>query len=250
MIGEVVFKFNANQVRLFDRDGSPWFSAADVCAVLGVKNYRDSLAHLDADEKGVVSTDTLGGKQGISVVNESGLYALVLRSRKPQARKFAKWVTSEVLPSIRKTGSYQVQPVGDLLDADYRKQAKAFASDYYERCRAMLPEGVKPPEWNQSLHVASAQIADGLVAEIFRGARWLMNFDHNYRLQITPVAQDAFVMSLPKLLKAINEPGDINVETSLLAEFAAATIKRIAIRSEHFEQCTRELRHSAKKLQA
>ena len=100
------FNFGTHAVRVIVRDGEPWFSAADVCAVLGIKNHRDSLMHLDDDEKGVVSTDTLGGQQKISVVNESGLYALVLRSRKPEARKFSKWVTGEVLPSIRKTGGY------------------------------------------------------------------------------------------------------------------------------------------------
>ena len=103
-----VFNFNSHAVRTVDRDGQPWFVAADVCAVLGIKNHRESIRHLDDDEKGVISNDTLGGAQQTSVVNESGLYALVLRSRKPEARKFAKWVTSEVLPAIRKTGRYEI----------------------------------------------------------------------------------------------------------------------------------------------
>ncbi|WP_312593934.1 BRO-N domain-containing protein [Comamonas terrigena] len=106
MSGITPFNFGAHSVRILMQGETAWFSAADVCAALGIKNHRDSLMHLDDDEKGVVSTDTLGGQQSINVVNESGLYALVLRSRKPEARKFAKWVTSEVLPSIRQTGSY------------------------------------------------------------------------------------------------------------------------------------------------
>ena len=104
------FNFGAFPVRVISHDNQQWFAAADVCAALGIKNHRDSLMHLDDDEKGVVSSDTLGGIQNISVVNESGLYTLVLRSRKPEARKFAKWVTSEVLPSIRQTGGYAKQP--------------------------------------------------------------------------------------------------------------------------------------------
>lgn len=113
------FNFNTHAVRVVIQDGLPWFIASDVCEVLGVKNHRDSLQHLDDDEKGVVSNDTLGGKQQVSVVNESGLYALVLRSRKPEAKKFTKWVTSEVLPSIRKTGSYSytTQPTDKLNEA-------------------------------------------------------------------------------------------------------------------------------------
>jgi prophage antirepressor-like protein len=105
------FNFGQFAIRTTTVGDAVWFSAADVCDVLGIKNHRDSLQHIDEDEKGVVSSDTLGGQQKISVVNESGLYALVLRSRKPEARKFAKWVTSEVLPAIRKTGSYSVAPV-------------------------------------------------------------------------------------------------------------------------------------------
>lgn len=101
------FKFDQHPVRIVLRDGEPWFVAKDVCDALGYSNSRGALAdHLDDDEKGVAAADTLGGRQQMQVISESGLYALVLRSRKPEARKFAKWVTSEVLPAIRKTGSY------------------------------------------------------------------------------------------------------------------------------------------------
>lgn len=103
-----VFSFNSLDVRVVDRNGEPWFVAADVCAALSVGNSSDVMRRLDEDEKGVVSIDTLGGRQDVSVVNESGLYAVVMTSRKPEAKKFKKWVTSEVLPAIRKTGSYGV----------------------------------------------------------------------------------------------------------------------------------------------
>jgi hypothetical protein len=108
MINLIPFSFENHEIRTTLINNTAWFAAADVCAVLDIKNHRDSVRHLDDDEKGVVSTDTLGGQQKITVVNESGLYSLVLRSRKPEARKFAKWVTSEVLPSIRKTGRYGI----------------------------------------------------------------------------------------------------------------------------------------------
>lgn len=85
-------------------EGEPWFVAADVCRALGIGNSRDATARLDDDEKGVVSTDTLGGKQELTIVNEPGLYALVLSSRKPEAKAFKRWITHEVIPSIRKTG--------------------------------------------------------------------------------------------------------------------------------------------------
>ena len=112
-----VFDFEDNAVRVVDIDGEPWFVAADVCRVLDIKNSRDAVADLDDDEKGVVNTDTLGGKQEMRVINESGLYNLIFRSRKPEAKKFRKWVTAEVLPSIRKTGMY-VAPEMDCRAPD------------------------------------------------------------------------------------------------------------------------------------
>lgn len=91
-----------------DENGEPMFVAKDVCAALEVKNSRDALARLDADEKGVVLTDTPGGEQQMQAVNEAGLYVLVLSSRKPEARAFKRWVTHEVLPALRRDGGYMV----------------------------------------------------------------------------------------------------------------------------------------------
>ena len=93
-------------VRAMLRDGEPWFVAADVCAALEIANSRDALSRLADDEKGVGNADTLGGAQQVGIVNESGLYALIFTSRKPEAQRFRRWVTSDVLPSIRKTGAY------------------------------------------------------------------------------------------------------------------------------------------------
>ena len=82
------------------RDGEPWFVAADVCKALEIANSRDALTRIDDDEKGVASTDTLGGKQEVAIVNKPGLYSLVLGSRKPEAKVFKRWVTSEILPYV------------------------------------------------------------------------------------------------------------------------------------------------------
>ena len=100
------FSFKEKTIRTVLIDGEPWFVAVDVAVALGYRNAPDAARHLDDDEKGTQIVRTPGGSQKVTVINESGLYALVLRSRKPDARKFAKWVTGEVLPSIRKTGSY------------------------------------------------------------------------------------------------------------------------------------------------
>ena len=101
-----VFDFEDNAVRVTDIDGEPWFVAADVCRVLGYDHTPSALRSLDEDERGVQIMHTPSGDQEMNVINESGLYHLVLVSRKPEAKKFRKWVTAEVLPSIRKTGAY------------------------------------------------------------------------------------------------------------------------------------------------
>lgn len=89
------------KVRVVERSGEPWFVAADVCRALGLDSTGKALTRLDDDEKGVNSIHTLGGSQMMTIINESGLYALVLGSRKPEAKAFKRWVTHEVLPAIR-----------------------------------------------------------------------------------------------------------------------------------------------------
>ena len=94
-------------VRVMMIDGEPWFVGKDIAIALGYKNVRDAMRkHVDDEDKGVAKCDTLGGKQELAVINESGLYSLILSSKLDSARQFKRWVTSEVLPSIRKTGSY------------------------------------------------------------------------------------------------------------------------------------------------
>jgi len=106
-----IFQFKqAHEVRAVMIGREPWFVAADVCEALTIANTARALSRLDADEKGVHTMNTLGGAQDLSVINESGLYSIILTSRKPEAKAFKKWVTSEVLPSIRKTGAYIHQP--------------------------------------------------------------------------------------------------------------------------------------------
>lgn len=116
------FNFNSHDVRVVVQNGEPWFVATDVAESLGYKSPKDAASYLDDDEKGSATIRTPGGDQKLTVINESGLYALVLRSRKPEARKFAKWVTSEVLPSIRKTGQYTLPSTITPAQAQHLKE--------------------------------------------------------------------------------------------------------------------------------
>lgn len=101
----VAFDFESNNVRVvMGEDGEPWFVAADVCAAMTIST--EQTRRLDDDEKGLRTMQTHGGQQEMVTINESGLYSLILTSRKAEAKRFKRWVTREVLPSIRKTGSY------------------------------------------------------------------------------------------------------------------------------------------------
>lgn len=114
------------EIRTTTIDGEPWLVGKDVAANLGYSNPRDALAkHVDDEDKGVAKCDTLGGIQDLTVINESGLYSLVLSSKLPTAKKFKRWVTSEVLPAIRKTGSYgKPKATRPLTTDDYMEAAK------------------------------------------------------------------------------------------------------------------------------
>jgi prophage antirepressor-like protein len=110
----VSFDFSGFEVRALGTWDAPVFIAADVCRVLGIANISDACSSLDEDEKGIATVDTPGGAQDLLHVTESGLYSLVLRSRKRQAKAFKKWITSDVLPSIRKNGRFEVAPQPQL----------------------------------------------------------------------------------------------------------------------------------------
>ena len=101
-----VFHYVNEPIRVVDRDGEPWFVAKDVCNVLGLTRMQDSVRYLDEDETGECLVGTSSGNQRMTVVSEPGLYSLILKSRKPEAKAFKRWVTHEVLPQIRKTGQY------------------------------------------------------------------------------------------------------------------------------------------------
>lgn len=97
---------NTLSISAIEKEGQAWFVANEVCNALDIKNSRDALSRLDDDEKGVAISDTLGGKQQVSTINESGLYSLIFSSNKAAAKVFKKWITSVVIPSIRQHGGY------------------------------------------------------------------------------------------------------------------------------------------------
>lgn len=105
-----LFSFNDQSVRVISVNGDPWFVATDVCAILDLGNVSQACKPLKPREKDLYNNDTLGGKQDVVIISESGLYRLTMKSRKPQAEPFQDWVCEEILPTIRKTGKYEVIP--------------------------------------------------------------------------------------------------------------------------------------------
>lgn len=118
------FNFNDMSVRtLTDEHGDPWFVAKDVCGILEISNNRDAISQLDSDEKNTVGiSDGIAGNPNKTIISEPGLYKLIMRSRKPEAKEFQRWVTHEVLPTIHKTGGYI--PTSET-DSDEAIMAKA-----------------------------------------------------------------------------------------------------------------------------
>ena len=133
-VQQFTFPLTNQTVRIVDINGVPHWIAKDVCEVLDYNNVGMAVYRLDDDEKGVSIVYTLGGNQKMIVINESGLWSLIMTSRKPEAKPFQKWVTSEVLPTIRKTGGYgQQKPVPVTFDlTDPEQLLKYYATKQIE----------------------------------------------------------------------------------------------------------------------
>ncbi|MDH0371790.1 Bro-N domain-containing protein [Comamonas aquatica] len=201
------FNFGTHTVRVVTHNNQPWFVATDVATTLGYRNAPDASRHLDDDEKGTQIVRTPGGDQKLTIISESGLYALVLRSRKPEARKFAKWVTSEVLPSIRQTGSYQAEPLA-------QRTARA----------------------HQIASAATAQVFEAVFNAAMRGDfnpsldRVLVNCNPvDGKAQAITLERDAIVTTTPHLIRAV--ASDMLISTADLTMLALACTQRLASRT-------------------
>lgn len=137
-------EFGAVRSILIDSD--PWFVAADVCKALELEKTNRALSRLDDDEKGAHSVSTPGGRQRMSIISESGLYSLILGSRKPEAKAFKRWITHEVIPSIRKHGAYMTDSLLDALEAHPEA-----VPEYLNRLRS---ENARNRELNRRLRLA------------------------------------------------------------------------------------------------
>lgn len=133
---QIFEKAEFGKVRIVERDGQPWFVAKDVCECLELTDVSKTISLLDDDEKGTNSIRTPGGEQQMLVVSEPGLYSLILRSRKPEAKAFKRWVTHDVIPSIRKRGLYATPHTVEAMLADPDTAIKLLTSLKEERAKS------------------------------------------------------------------------------------------------------------------
>ena len=136
-----IFNYNSVEVRTIQNDGEPWFVLRDVCNVLGLGTPARVAERLDTDEVSQTHiTDSMGRQQEMTIINESGLYNVILRSDKPEAKPFRKWVTSEVLPTIRRHGMYATPDTVEKMLADPDTTIKLLETIKQERAARLALE--------------------------------------------------------------------------------------------------------------
>lgn len=165
---QLFYNHEFGQMRTLTIGGEPWFVGKDVAQVLGYSNPRDALnKHVDNEDKGVAKCDTPGGTQDLTVINESGLYSLILSSKLPGAKKFKRWVTSEVLPAIRKNGGY-LSGQEEMTDAEIMAKALVVAQRTIESKNAMIAEMKPKALFADSVAASNSSILIGELAKILR----------------------------------------------------------------------------------
>ena len=174
MNGLQVFSYEGNEVRTVQKGSEILWVLKDVCGILGIEKYRDAATRLDDDEREPVLVDTLGGRQEMIAVTESGLYSIILLSRKPEAKKFKRWVTHEVLPTIRKHGAYVTPAKLEELMNDPDSWIKALTALKEERAakeRLQLEATENKPKviFADAVSVSEGTILIGELAKILKG---------------------------------------------------------------------------------
>jgi prophage antirepressor-like protein len=170
----IPFNYQEKQVRTILKDGEPWFVAADVCDILGLINPTESIKALDEDEKSTLRISEGGPERNI--ISEAGLYSLIIRSNKPEAKEFKRWITHEVIPSIRKTGQYTAKPVTAL-----EALAQTVQVLQWQEQRLKLLEGTtqaikdavisEPDNWREDINHKLNKISQSIGENKFRDVR-------------------------------------------------------------------------------
>ncbi len=181
------------EIRTLNVDGEPWFVGKDVAALLGYNNTRDALSkRVDAEDKGVANCASLGGTQKMVIINESGLYSLIIGSKLPSAKKFKRWVTSEVLPAIRKHGMYAVDDLianPDLAIQAFtalkeeREKRKALETQATEQAKQIEEMQPKATYYDLVLNSKDLVSVNTIAKDYGKSAIWLNKWLHDQKIQ-------------------------------------------------------------------
>lgn len=175
MVNELqVFSYEGNEVRTVQQGSETWWVLRDVCDILEIGNSGNVAARLDEDEKGIHTVDTLGGKQELTIISESGLYSTILLSRKPEAKKFKRWITHEVLPAIHKHGAYVTSAKLEEMISDPTAWIKLLSAlkderDAKERLQLEAAQNEPKVVFANAVSVSSGTILIGELAKILKG---------------------------------------------------------------------------------
>lgn len=205
------FDFEGNHVRTIKINGEPWLVAKDVCGVLALD--RTQTRRLDEDEKGVCSLHTLGGIQKLLIINESGLYSLILKSIKPEAKKFKRWITHDVLPSIRKTGKYEIPVDARIKSKETRnhltktwQEHGASKRHHFMQLTWSMKDGLKISRKKKKANYDIDELQMTTAAEMIADIRTRRSTAHGYH-ELKPIAHG----SAERVRIAVNEPMQIGV---------------------------------------
>lgn len=244
----IPFQFNTTEIRAINKNGEAWFVASDIAITLGYRDAANLSRRLDEEERGTHIVSTPSGDQDMVIINEPGLFHAILKSRKPEAKVFRKWVTSEVLPTIRRTGKYELHAEPSISPAQQNQIQQAIA--------ARFPNGKdRPYAWSRFnnhfqlgsykqlpgsktddalVYIASMETTTAIqlpdsptpsekcAFEYLKGKRFALFFDENSRQGITikEIPDDAFVTTPKKMIEymPVSElPGLIAIAANRLA---------------------------------
>lgn len=192
-----IFHYQDKQIRTVEKDGETWWVLKDVCEVLEINNHKMAAQRLDGDEVSQTDlTDSLGRQQSTTITNESGLYNVILRSDKPQAKPFRKWITSEVIPSIRKHGAYITPNTLEQMIADpdttiqllttlkEERQARVQLEAENAQQKQLLAEySPKASYYDVVLQTPDALSISQIAKDYGKSAKWLNNLLHELGIQ-------------------------------------------------------------------
>ncbi|WP_051206075.1 BRO-N domain-containing protein [Oceanospirillum maris] len=215
MAAQVIpFAFENREIRTLLIDDQPWFVASDIAKSLEYKTAKDMTRNLDADERGRHIMPTLSGNQEMTIINESGMYSAILRSRKPEAKRFKKWVTAEVLPSIRKHGFYGNAPKPQqVIGSEGMRCLSALIKGKTSHLKGRDQQSASTRLWNQ-LHTAF-DVCSGMdiPEDQFNDAR---TFIASYTIEGEYLAAEKQPESLP-VFKAKRTPSGFDKRHGLLS---------------------------------